>query len=56
MTDERIKQVIDAVINSNDESAEVAFHTYLGDKMKAILGLQNKQTTEITDVDNKDTE
>lgn len=40
MSDERIKQLIDAVINDNAESAEVAFHSFCGEKMKEILGLQ----------------
>lgn len=48
MSDERLKQLIDAVINNNDETAETAFHSFLGDKMKAVLELQRQaQATDL---------
>lgn len=35
---EQLKQLVDAIINNNDEAAEVAFHSFAEDKMKSILG------------------
>jgi hypothetical protein len=35
--DERLKNMLDSIVNDKQEDAEVAFHGYLQDKMKGIV-------------------
>ena len=35
---EKLTTMIDSLINKNEEEAQIAFHNYLGDKMKEELG------------------
>jgi hypothetical protein len=37
MSNEKLNDVVDAIINDEHEQAEVAFHTYLTDKMRKFV-------------------
>lgn len=51
MSKETLYKVVDAIINDNNEEAEVSFHTYLSGKMKAALGQEPVTPDDITDED-----
>lgn len=34
---ERLKTMLDAMVNKNEESARVSFHSYLQDKLRALV-------------------
>ena len=36
--DERLKTMLDSLVNDKQEEAEIAFHGYLKDKMTSVVG------------------
>ena len=38
---DKLRDMLDALIDDNDEKAEVDFHSYVTDKMKDTLGLNS---------------
>ena len=54
---EKLKNMLDNLINDKSEQAQVDFHDYLGDKMKDTLGVSAPETDETdTDVDAVETD
>jgi len=41
---ERLRAMLDNIIDNNDEEAQIEFHAYLQDKMQEVLG--NSQETD----------
>lgn len=50
---DKLRRMLDNLVNDNTEQAQVDFHDYLGDKMKDTLGLGS---TEDDDVEAVETE
>ena len=49
---EKLGQMLDALINDNPEEAQIAFHDYLGGKMKEeIHGVSDQEMPDDTDED-----
>jgi len=54
---EKLRNMLDNLINDKSEQAQVDFHDYLGDKMKDTLGVSPPETEETdTDVDAVETD
>ena len=48
---ERLSDMLDALINSKPEEAQIAFHDYLGNKMKEEIYGSREGDMEFTDED-----
>ena len=53
---EKLKNMLDNIINDKSEQAQVDFHDYLGDKMKDTLGVSSPETDEDVDAVETDNE
>ena len=42
---EKLKDMLDSLIDGKPEQAEIAFHDYLNDKMRGVVGKVPEQTT-----------
>ena len=40
---DKLRNMLDNLVNDNKEQAQVDFHDYLGDKMKDTLGLNSQE-------------
>ena len=49
MPKEKIRSMLDNLINDNSEQAQVDFHDYLQDKMKDVIGIENPAAAEVED-------
>lgn len=47
---EKLRDMLDAIVDDNNEQAQVAFHSYLEDKMKEVL---NPATVDDLDSDDE---
>ncbi len=46
---EKLNAMLDALINDNPEEAQIAFHDYLGDRMREEITGVDTETSESTD-------
>ncbi len=47
---EKLRDMLDALIDDNSETAQIDFHAYLSDKMKEVMGGESEsESTQSTD-------
>lgn len=50
---DKLRDMLDAFIDDNDEKAQVDFHSYVTDKMKDTLGLASEESDDEVELDDE---